>query len=180
VITAVRQSPQCTASQLALTYLGGEPATGNDFGTLLVRDRSRHACALPAQLRVVGLDAAGARVTNTVRFPFEGNTILSPGAGPITRSTDGRLRGTAFGELLGSIGLQAEYRDGPSNVDNGLCTPLWVSPATWRVNLPDGQAITASNSDPTNSFKLASSGGLVTCRGKLGGNVPATVGSPPG
>jgi hypothetical protein len=81
------------------------------------------------------------------------------------------------GELLGVIGLQAEYRDGPATVDNGLCTPLWVTPAIWRVALPDGQAMRTANADPSNSFKLVPSGGLVTCRGRLGGNVPATVGS---
>jgi hypothetical protein len=57
---------------------------------------------------------------------------------------------------------------------------MWVIPATWRVTLPDGQTIATPNADPSNSPKLAPSGGLVTCRGKLGGNVPATVASPPG
>jgi len=180
VITAVRQSPPCVAGQLALTFLGGEPATGNDFGTLLVRDRSRLACTLPAPLRVTGLDARGAPVTTTVRFPLVGTSVLSPSAGPITRTTGARLKGIASGEQIGVLGLQAEYRDGPANVDNGLCTPLWVTPATWRVRLPDGQAIRTANEDPGNSFKLAPSGGLVTCRGKLGGDVPAAVGSFPG
>jgi hypothetical protein len=179
VITAVRQSPPCMAGQLALTYLGGEPATGNDFGTLLIRDRSTHACALPGPLRVTGLDAHGVAVTSTVRFPLVGTNVLSPGAGAITRATGGRLSGIASGELIGVLGLQAEYRDGPANVDDGLCTPLWVTPATWRVSLPDGQTIMTVNSDLTNSFKLAPSGGLVTCRGQLGGNVPGTVGSFP-
>ncbi|MDR2983834.1 MAG: hypothetical protein LBV34_03240 [Nocardiopsaceae bacterium] len=82
--------------------------------------------------------------------------------------------------MVGVIGLQAEYRDGPANVDSGLCTPLWVIPAMWRVRLPDGHTVTAPNADPGSSFKLAPSGGLVTCRGKLGGNVPASVSSPPG
>ncbi|HEX2323234.1 MAG TPA: hypothetical protein VHJ18_30025 [Streptosporangiaceae bacterium] len=179
VITAVRQSPPCIAGQLALTYLGGEPATGNDFGTLLVTDRSRHACALPGPLRVTGLDTRGVPVTSTVSFPLVGTNVLSPGAGPITRTRSGRLSGIASGELIGVLHLQAEYRDGPANVDNGLCTPLWVTPATWRVRLPGGQAITTVNSDLTNSFKLAPSGGLVTCRGQLGGDVPETVGSFP-
>ncbi len=178
VITAVRQSPPCIAGQLALSYLGGEPATGNDFGTLLVRDRSGDSCALPGPLRVTGLNAAGFPVTITVTFPLAGTTVLSPGAGPIARRADnGRLRGMAPGELLGVIGLQAEYRDGPAAVDRGLCNPLWVTPAIWRVALPDGQAIRAANADPGNSFKLVPSGGFVTCRGRLGGNVPATVGS---
>jgi hypothetical protein len=178
VFTAVRQSPPCTAGQLALSYLGGEPATGNDFGTLLVRDRSGHSCALPGPLRVTGLNAAGFPVTTSATFPLDGTTVLSPGARPVARqSGNGKLSGMVPGELLGVIGLQAEYRDGPATVDNGLCTPLWVTPAIWRVALPDGQAMRTANADPSNSFKLVPSGGLVTCRGRLGGNVPATVGS---
>jgi hypothetical protein len=115
VITAVRRSPPCAAGQLALTYIGGEPAT--DFGTLLVRDRSRHACALGGPVRVTGLNPAGRRVTSTVRFPFEGAAVLSPSAGPITRPPGGgKPGGFAPGELVGVIGLQAEYRDGPANV----------------------------------------------------------------
>lgn len=141
-----RTSAPCKAGQLALSYRGGEPATGNDFGTLLVRDRSGRACTLPGQLRVTGLNAAGRPVTNTVRF---------------------RLDRVHSGELVGELGLQAEYRDGPATVDNGFCMPLWVIPAIWRVRLPDGHAITVPNADPSNSFKLAPSGGLVTCRGKL-------------
>jgi hypothetical protein len=81
---------------------------------------------------------------------------------------------------VGVIGLQAQYRDGPATVDNGLCVPLWVIPAIWRVTPPDGHSIRTPNADPSNSFKLAPSGGLVTCRGRLGGGVPATVGSPAG
>jgi hypothetical protein len=59
VITAVRRAPPCAAGQLALTYVGGEPATGNDFGTLLVTDRSTLACALRGPLRVTGVNRAG-------------------------------------------------------------------------------------------------------------------------
>jgi hypothetical protein len=179
--TAVHESAPCTTRQLALSYLGGQPATGNDFGTLLVRDRSRRACALPGPLRVTGLDAAGLPVTDTVRFPLDGNTVLSADAGPITRRPgSGRLDGISREELVGMVGLQAEYRDGPATVGNGLCMPLWVIPAIWRVMLPDGHAITTPNADPANSFKLAPSGGLVTCRGKLGASASATVGSPAG
>ena len=34
VILAVHAAPACTARQLALTYLGGGPGAGNDFGTI--------------------------------------------------------------------------------------------------------------------------------------------------
>ena len=72
----------------------------------------------------------------------------------------------------------SEYRDGPASVDSGLCEPLWVVPATWRVVLPGGSALTVPNADPANRARLVSSGGFVTCRGRLGVVPPASVTSP--
>ena len=175
LIIAVRESPRCAAGQLSLSYLGGEAGAGNDFGTLLISDRSSRACTLRGPLRVTGLRRAGQPVTNTVRFALAGATVLSPGVGTISRdSPGGKLIGLAPGDLTGSIMLQAEYRDGPANVDNGLCAPLWVVPASWRVTLPDSRSLVVANVDRHNRG-LVRSGGFVTCRGKLGGVSPATV-----
>ncbi|HUZ51628.1 MAG TPA: hypothetical protein VMU94_03770 [Streptosporangiaceae bacterium] len=76
------------------------------------------------------------------------------------------------------LGLSAEYRDGPANVDRGLCAPLWVVPATWRVAFPGGGALTAANADPADPAKLVPSGGFVTCHGELGRVGPAAVAWP--
>src|SRR5690349_18826468 len=73
---AVRPSPPCKPGQLAATYLGGQPATGNDFGSLLIMDRSGRSCSLPGSLRVAGLNRAGRRVTTVVRIRFAGSTVL--------------------------------------------------------------------------------------------------------
>ena len=178
VIIAVQKSPPCQARQLALSYLGGQPGAGNDFGTLLISDHAQRACALHGPLRVAGLDRAGRRVTSTVGFPLTGVTVLSPGVGAISHAgPEGGLTGLAPGDLAGMIVLQAEYRDGPAKVDSGLCMPDWVVPASWRVTLPDSTSLSVANVDRRDP-SLVPSGGFVTCRGRLGGIVPATVGSP--
>ena len=124
MIIAVQKSPPCQARQLALSYLGGQPGAGNDFGTLLISDHAQRACALHGPLRVAGLDRAGRRVTSAVGFPLTGVTVLSPGVGAISHAgPEGALTGLAPGDLAGMIVLQAEYRDGPANVDSGLCMP---------------------------------------------------------
>jgi len=170
VILAVRSSPACSAGQLALSYLGGGPGAGNDFGTLLIRDISARPCTLKGPLQVTGLDGAGRPDTETVRDQVAGVTVLSPRA--IQR------QGTALGELVGVLVLGAEYRDGPATVDNGSCVPLWVIPTSWRILVPGGQYLTVANADRASPVKLVGSGGLVTCRGQLGAPGPAYVGSP--
>src|SRR5262249_49977366 len=81
------------------------------------------------------------------------------------------------GELTGQAELIAHYRDGPPRVNHGLCEPLWVIPATWRVKLL-GATLSVANRDSADLDKLVLSGGLVTCRGQLGGYGPAPVVSP--
>ena len=175
VIVAVRTSPPCAGGQLALSYLGGEAGAGNDFGTLLIGDRSPRPCTLEGPLHVTGLDRNGQKVTSTARFPVAGVTVLSPGVGTVTRSgPGGALTGLNPGDLTGIVTLQAEYRDGPARVDNGLCAPLWVVPASWRVTLQDETSLVVANVD-RNNRGLVRSGGFVTCRGRLGAAGPATV-----
>lgn len=175
VIVAVRRSPPCVAGQLAVSYAGGEAGAGNDFGTLLIGDRSPRPCTLTGPLHVAGLDRDGHRVTSSVRFPLSGVTVLSPGLGAITRSSaGGALTGLEPGDLTGVLTVRAEYRDGPANVDNGLCAPLWVIPASWRVTLPGGASVVVANV-ARHSHGLVPSGGFVTCRGRLGVAGPGTV-----
>lgn len=178
VILATGRAPDCTASQLALTYLGGGAGAGSDFGTVLVRDTSARPCTLTGPLLVTGLGADGRADTTTIRGSVSGVSVLTPHAGPIRWRPPGTLAGTRPGELTDELDLISAYRDGPANVDNGLCTPLWVVPATWRVTFPGGHALTVANADPADQLKLAGSGGLVTCRGRLGLAQAASVGAP--
>jgi hypothetical protein len=176
VIVAVRSVRACTAAQLALTYFGGEPSAGNDFGLIGVRDISGQPCTLTGPLAVTGLNARGRAVTGTIRPEVAGTAVLSPRESQLTRGRGGRLAGERPGEFLGEVPLYAEYRDGPSSVDNGYCEPLWVVPATWRVVLADGKGLTVANADLSNPSKLVRSGGFVTCRGRMGVVQPASVG----
>jgi hypothetical protein len=176
VTVAVPPAPACTATQLALSYLGGDPGVGYDFGLIGVRDSSGQPCMLTGPLAVTGLNARGRAVTGTIRPDVTGTAVLSPHETQVTRGYGGRLAGERSGEFIGEVPLYAEYRDGPSAVDNGYCGPLWVVPATWRVVLPDGKALTVANADRSNPSKLVRSGGFVTCRGRMGMVQPASVG----
>jgi hypothetical protein len=176
VTVAVPPAPTCTAAQLALTYFGGEPGAGNDFGMIGIRDISGQPCTLTGPLGVTGLNARGRAVTGTIRPDVAGTAVLSPHESQIIRGRGGRLAGVRPGEFLGEVPLSAEYRDGPSSVDNGYCERLWVVPATWRVVLPDGKALTVANADRSNPSKLVRSGGFVTCRGRMGEVQPVSVG----
>jgi hypothetical protein len=174
---AARPAARCTGSQLGLTYLAGGASAGNDFGTLLVRDVSARPCTLAGPLRVTGLDAGGQPDTATPVDGVQASAVLTPDAGPIRWRPPGVLAGVRPGELTGLVSLISEYRDGPAGVDRGLCQPLWVVPASWRVTLPGG-TLTVPNADGANPAGLVSSGGFVTCRGRLSVAAPATVGSP--
>jgi hypothetical protein len=178
VIVAVGRAAGCNAGQLALTYLGGGEGAGNDFGTLLIRDTSARPCTLTGPLTVTGLGSGGRPDTSTGRDQLAGTAVLTPAAGPVRWRPPGTLAGTRPGELTGAIALMSEYRDGPARVDNGLCEPLWVVPATWRVTVPGAGALIVANADAENPARLVRSGGLVTCRGHLGLTAPATVGTP--
>jgi len=178
VVLAVWPAPACTAGQLAISYLGGGAGAGNDFGSVVVRDDSPRPCTLSGPLRLVGTSKEGRPVTQPVTFPVAGAAVLSPATGPLRQriTTVGRPRSAARGAFVVALALQAEYRDGPAGVDHGYCEPLWVIPAAWRVTLPDGHALTGANADRLNPAGFGGSGGgLVTCRGELGGIQPATV-----
>src|SRR5260370_855381 len=127
-----------------------------------------------------GPHARGRPNTNSVRPRLAGADVRRPRAGAITRPANpaAALVRVHPGELTGQVELIAEYRDGSPSVSHGLCTPLWVIPATWRVRMPEG-ILSVANRDPAGHDKLVPSGGLVTCRGQIGGYDPVTV-APPG
>ncbi len=144
VLIAAHSAPACRPAQLALSYLGGGAGAGNDFGTVLIRDTSARRCTLVGPVLATGLSRSGRAVTRTVRMNVRGTAVLSPVAGPVRWLAAGTMAGTRPGELTGLVTLAAEYRDGPANVDNGDCEPLWVIPATWRIALPDGTRTVAN------------------------------------
>ena len=161
VILAAHGAPACATGQLALTYRGGGPSAGNDFGTLVISDTSARPCTLAGPLQVTGLGTAGQAVTVSVSFPVTGPAVLSPAG-----QADARV---------GQLVLVDDYRDDPATA-NGLCEPFWVVPATWRVVLPGGQSLSVANAAPANPIKLVPSGGFVTCSGEFFAAQQATVG----
>jgi hypothetical protein len=155
--------PACAPAQLTLTYRGGGAGAGNDMGTIVFRDTSGRACRFTGTVAATGLSAAGAPDTATIKAAVAGPGLLSPHAAPVP---DGAP--APAGELLYGWLLMAEYRDGPASVDNGLCQPDWVIPASWRVTLPGGATVVVPNKDPGDVIGLhGAAGGLVTCRGQL-------------
>jgi hypothetical protein len=165
VIVSVPHAPSCGPAKLALDYRGGEASAGNDFGTIVFRDAGAAPCRLAGAVSLTGLNAAGEPVTTTVTADVAGPGVLSPHAAPVPAKA-----GPGVGELVYGWTLQAEYRDDAAASD-GLCTTHWVIPATWRVVLSDGAAFTVRNADPGNRG-LSPTGGLVTCRGRLGFAAP--------
>jgi len=154
----------CTSAQLTLTYRGGGASAGNDAGTIVFRDTSAQACLLTGTVSTTGLSAAGAPDTAIIKAAIAGPGLLSPHAAPVP---DGAL--PPAGELVYGWLLMAEYRDGPASVDDGMCQPDWVIPASWRVTLPGGATVVVPNKDPRDAqhFAVAAEGGLITCLGQL-------------
>ena len=138
VLLAARPAARCTASQLALTYSPAARARGTTSA------RSSSATSPPGRAHWPGRcgsrawTAGGQPDTTTRVDQVQGSAVLTPDAGPIRWRPPGVLAGTRPGELTGSVQLISEYRDGPADVDRGLCEPLWVVPASWRVTLPGG------------------------------------------
>ena len=95
--------------------------------------------------------------------------MLGPDTPPIRD-----LTAVTPGSLVYAWPLLAEYRDDPAS-PNVLCAAHYVIPARWRVRLPGGSVVMVPNADTGSPFRLlAPSGGLVTCRGRLGAVSQAT------
>jgi len=160
-IVSVHLAPDCRAGQLRLDYRDGGLATGNDFGQIMVRDVAAAPCRLAGQLQLSGVDAAGRPVTSTISAAIAGPGVLEPDMAPVP---DGSATPSGMLAFL----LSAEYRDDPTSPD-GLCLGHYVIPARWRARLPSGPVILVPNADSGSPFREHnSSGGLVTCRGRLG------------
>lgn len=156
VIAVAPTAPPCTAPQLALQYLPGGAGTGNDFGQLVLRNTSGGWCALGA-LRVTGRDARGQDVTPTVAVPAGPLTDLSPHA-----AAERPGSAPVAGQSVAIVQLIAGYRDDPT-APNGMCTPHWVIPATWRVTVGGG-TLTVRNAQAKDG-RPPGAAGLITCRG---------------
>jgi hypothetical protein len=161
----------CTAGQLGATFKGSsEPGTaGNALAIVYIWNRSATACTLPGPVTVAGLDQADRQVTMPVRFTIEPRSPrLSPdGTGPGKR---GRMPG---GEVSASLLLIAA---GTHPNDPSLACPgQQIDPAAFRIVLASGASITTPNASASHGPALTRDGGLMICRGSLGGQSPILI-----
>lgn len=168
--------PACAASQLGLGYVGGLASAGNDFGTIVIWDKSAAACALTSPIRIAGLNRRGHRVTRTERFHVAGRDVLTArGSKPV------HLLRLKHGEKAAFITLSAEYRDDLSG-NGGMCSARHqIEPARWLVTFATRGVRRVANRDPHEDIPhlrtLPRNHGLLTCRGELNTPIPVTVGA---
>ncbi len=154
VVMSTRVALACRAGELALDYYGGGPGTGNDFGTILVRDVGPRPCLLPGPIGVVGTDADGHDVTHRLSYPVAPGLVLSSRAPRVPIGEEPPL-----GEVVGELGLSAEYRDGPYP-PSYLCVGHYVIPRFWRLSFLFG-TVTVRNASRDPGYPAFSS--LLTC-----------------
>ena len=166
VTIAVPPSRPCNGAQLTVTYQGGGVGTGNDFGTIVVRNTSAAWCVFAGPVGVVGLDRGGRADTQRVTYPVPTPLTLSPRA-PIP--THGQP--PALTDIEALVEIAADYRDGPQA--NGLCDTMQVIPTRWQLTLPIDIVLSAQNDDPTN--EPAAFQEFHTCRGQMDNPMPITI-----
>ena len=159
VIVAVHPSPACRLDQIAIQYRAGGAGTGNNFGTILLRNDSGSWCELDGEVSITGLSASGRPVTRTINEPVSRNLELSPHAAPAVPHQQ-----LPEDQLAASVPLMAEYRD---DHDGSYCAPHWVVPKTWRLVLQSA-TLTVPNGRATANARPPGVGGLITCRGEFG------------
>ena len=99
---------------------GRRAGTGNNFGTILLRNDSGSWCELDGEVSITGLSASGRPVTRTINEPVSRNLELSPHAAPAVPHQQ-----LPVDQLAASVPLMAEYRD---DHDGSNCAPHWVVP----------------------------------------------------
>lgn len=148
----------CRPHDLGLTYEGGGPGAGNDFGTIVIRDVQMLRCQLVGPIVVVGTTRGGRAVTTSVSYTVPAGLVLSAAAPPVPAGG-----APPVGEDVAQLVVSAEYRDGPFP-PSYLCKGHYVIPARWSLTLPGGvvNVVNASRGDMYRGF-----GSLVTCEGRL-------------
>jgi hypothetical protein len=169
--SASAPAARCAAADLDAAFLGvSQPGTGGTaLGLVLLWDKSAAACRLGGPVTVTGLDGSGKRVTMSVGFGLPARPALpllsANGAGP---DSSGRF---PAGEASASLLLMAA---GAHPAPGAPCTGHQVNPAVWRIGIGEG-SLTAPNASKASGPALTVDGGLVTCRGRLGGQSPLSV-----
>ena len=169
--------PACTAAQVRLAYLTGQPVGGHDFGIIAVWDQSPAACSLAGPVTLTGLGQAGRPATKNLKYEVSAPGLLSARG---TRPGEGMQIST--GEGAAPLIVAASYSDDSSAGHRACARPL--EPAAWRLTIPSGGTLTVANADPQATSKAAhglpADHGLLTCGGLLDAPAPVVVPSPPG
>jgi len=166
VVMSAHVAPACSSGELTLNYYGGGLGMGNDFGTIFIRDVGPKPCLLQGPIGIVGTDAGGKDVTHHLSYPVAPGLVLSSRAQRVPVGEE-----PPVGEVVGELGLSADYRDGPYP-PSYLCGDHEVIPRFWRLSFPSG-TVTLRNASTGNGYPLVPS--LITCNGDLnpGGTVAA-------
>jgi hypothetical protein len=164
VVLSAHVAPACSNGELALNYYGGGVGMGNDFGAILIRDFGPKPCLLQGPIGIVGTDADGKDVTHRLSYPVAPGLVLSPRAQRVPVGEE-----PPVGEVVGELGLSADYRDGPYPPSD-LCGDHEVIPRLWRLSFPSG-TVTLRNASRDPDYPAYSS--LITCNGEL--DTAATV-----
>jgi hypothetical protein len=158
----------CRFDDLAFDFGVGGAGAGNDFAGITIRNVSTNACTYQDPVDLVGVDAHGHNVTQTVHYTVASSVFLSA-------HTARASAGEAYGPdaAVGSLSIIAEYRDDPNpKAPGGLCQDP-VVPASFRLTLPGGTVTLANVKHGQSDFPPA----LITCRGQLGSTGPIRSGS---
>ena len=127
-------------------------------GGFVVRNVGATACRLDEPINLVGLDAAGRTITNTVEYQIAPNTVLTQHAPAVTPGVN-----PPAGVFLARVPVIGDPRD--DNTPDGLCHTV-ITPVTWRLSI-GGATHDVPNRVPTNPSIETS--GLPTCKGRISG-----------
>ena len=140
-ITPAASSP-CVPNQLALVFRGGGLSTGNDFGSIIVRNVGGSACSLSGAVTVNALDAEKVPIVGATGM---GSFTLNTG---INMTPDTALwpKGQPLPSGAFEITVGGDERDNPTT---GLsCTPgQEVYPTYWQVQIAES-TLDVVNNDP--------------------------------
>jgi hypothetical protein len=149
----------CEFGDLAFDFYVGGAGTGNDFATIRIRDVGAQPCMYQDPVDLVGTDARGNVVTQSLHYAGGTAIFLSAHTARIPDNAEYPFPpGVAVADVL----IAAEYRDGPA--PDGRChTP--VIPAFFRLTLTGGTQTLANVSRGVP--QAVTQNGFVTCNGQL-------------
>lgn len=145
--TSAGAASDCRPGQLSLKYYGGGVATGNNFGAIVVLNRSSTACMWRGGVSVVPLTAHQQALEVGTRL--EVMTATSKGILLSPHDHVVRTQPAPAGDSWGQIDLIGFARDDPKS-PSGMCSPAnKVRPPYWGVATL-GEKYTMANYDRGN------------------------------